>query len=32
VIPNRFQIDATAGRQSGLPERRFNSVGLRLLF
>jgi hypothetical protein len=32
VIPNRFQIDATAGRQSGSPERRFNSVGLRLLF
>jgi len=32
VIPNRFQIDATAGRQSALPERRFNSVGLRLLF
>jgi hypothetical protein len=32
VVPNRFQIDATAGRQSGSPERRFNSVGLRLLF
>src|SRR6266581_2252552 len=32
VIPNRFQIDATAGRQSGLPERRFTSVGLRFLF
>jgi len=32
VIPNRFQIDATAGRQSGWPERRFTSVGLRFLF
>ena len=32
VIPDRFQIDATAGRQSASPEQRFNSVGLRLLF
>jgi len=32
VIPNRFQIDATHGRQSADPEKRFFSVGLRLLF
>ncbi|HEY3076945.1 MAG TPA: hypothetical protein VGJ74_17375 [Burkholderiales bacterium] len=32
VIPNRFQIDATQGRQSADPEKRFFSVGLRLLF
>lgn len=32
VIPNRFQVDATHGHQSADPEKRFNSVGLRLLF
>jgi hypothetical protein len=32
VIPNRFQIDTTVGRQSGEPAQRFYSVGLRLLF
>jgi hypothetical protein len=32
VIPNRFQIDATHGHQSADPEKRFNTVGIRLLF
>jgi hypothetical protein len=32
VIPNRFQIDASVGRQSAEPEKRFTSVGLRFLF
>jgi len=32
VIPNRFQIDATRGKQSADPEKRFFSVGLRFLF
>lgn len=32
VIPNRWQVDATVGRQdAGLP-RRFTSVGMRFLF
>jgi hypothetical protein len=35
IVPNRFQIDATHGQQNGsdtAPERRFNSVGLRILW
>jgi hypothetical protein len=32
VVPNRVQVDATRGNQSGDPETRFFSVGLRLLF
>ena len=32
VIPNRFQIDATQGHQAADPEKRFFSVGIRLLF
>jgi hypothetical protein len=32
VAPNRFQIDATGGHQSADPEKRFYSVGIRLLF
>ena len=32
VIPNRFQIDATHGHQAAEPEKRFFSVGIRLLF
>jgi hypothetical protein len=32
IVPNRFQIDATRGEQSADPEKRFFSVGLRLLF
>ncbi len=32
VIPNRFQIDSTVGRQSGEPTQRFYSIGLRFLF
>jgi hypothetical protein len=35
IIPNRFQIDATHGTQAAsdsAPERRFNSIGLRILW
>ncbi len=32
VIPNRFQIDATQGHQAADPEKRFISLGIRLLF
>lgn len=33
VVPNRVQVDATLGaQQSGPPERKFSSVGLRILF
>ena len=32
VIPNHFQIDATQGHQAADPEKRFFSVGIRLLF
>ena len=32
VVPDRVQIDATAGRQNAEPERRFYSVGLRVLW
>jgi hypothetical protein len=32
VVPNRFQIDATSGNQSADPEKRFYSVGVRILF
>jgi hypothetical protein len=32
LIPNRFQLDATHGHQSANPEKRFNSIGIRLLF
>lgn len=32
VIPNRFQIDATYGHRSADPEKRFTSVGIRLIF
>ena len=32
VVPERFQIDATHGHQSADPEKRFNTVGIRLLF
>jgi hypothetical protein len=33
VIPDKFQIDTTLGIQSGYaPDRRWNSVGIRLLF
>ena len=35
IVPNRFQIDATHGEQKAsdtAPERRFNSVGLRILW
>jgi hypothetical protein len=33
LVPNRVQVDGTLGhQQSGPPERRFQSVGLRVLF
>ena len=32
VIPNRFQVDSTYGRQQADPTVRFFSVGLRFLF
>jgi hypothetical protein len=32
VIPNRFQIDTTIGAQNSSPERRFGTVGLRVLW
>jgi len=32
VVPQRVQVDATAGEQHATPERRFVTVGLRLLF
>ena len=32
VIPNRFQVDTTRGDQTGAGNRRFYTVGLRLLF
>jgi len=32
VIPDRFQIDATRGEQSGSGNRQFYTVGLRFLF
>jgi len=32
VIPDRFQVDATRGTQSGDPATRFYSLGVRILF
>ena len=32
VIPNRFQIDSTIGRQESDPQRHFYTIGLRFLF
>jgi hypothetical protein len=32
AIPNRWQIDATVGRQDASPSKRFASVGMRFLF
>lgn len=32
VVPNRVQVDSTLGQQHGNPERRFHSIGLRLLW
>ena len=31
IVPNRVQVDATIGLQQAFPERRFATVGLRLL-
>ena len=32
AIPDRWQIDATVGRQDVSPSRRFTSIGMRFLF
>ncbi len=32
IVPDRVQVDATVGRQQALPERRFATVGLRILW
>lgn len=32
AMPNRWQIDATVGRQDASPARRFTSIGMRFLF
>ena len=32
IVPNRVQVDATMGFQNSSPERRFHSIGLRLLW
>ena len=32
VIPNRFQLDTTVGFQNSSPERRFYTIGVRLLW
>ena len=32
AVPNRVQIDSTLGQQYGYPERRFHTIGLRLLW
>jgi hypothetical protein len=32
VVPNRVQVDATVGLQNAEPERRFGTLGLRLLW
>ena len=32
IVPNRVQVDATVGFQRASPERRFHTIGLRLLW
>jgi len=32
VVPNRLQVDTTVGRQNASTERRFGTVGLRVLW
>jgi hypothetical protein len=32
IVPNRIQVDTTVGRQQASPERRFGTVGLRILW
>jgi hypothetical protein len=32
IVPNRIQVDATTGLQHASPERRFHTVGLRILW
>jgi len=32
LVPNRLQVDTTVGMQHNSPERRFGSVGLRILW
>ena len=32
IVPNRVQVDTTLGVQNSSPERRFGTVGLRILW
>jgi len=32
IVPNRLQVDTTVGRQQSAPERRFGTIGLRVLW
>jgi len=32
IVPNRVQVDTTVGLQQSSPERRFATVGLRILW
>ena len=32
IVPNRVQVDTTVGQQNSAPERRFGTVGLRILW
>jgi hypothetical protein len=32
IVPNRLQVDTTVGVQNASPERRFGTVGLRILW
>lgn len=32
IVPNRMQVDTTVGRQESSPERRFGTLGLRVLW
>ena len=32
IVPNRFQLDTTVGTQPSTPDRRFGSIGLRILW
>ncbi len=32
IVPDRLQVDTTVGYQRGSPERRFHTIGLRLLW
>jgi hypothetical protein len=32
IVPNRLQVDTTVGLQKSDPERRFGTLGLRVLW